>query len=239
MTHKPSIPTIYPVAAFFLVFVPLFLAANYPQWWIDRGVVVSGVVTNDVAAVNQGQVKHIATKAYEELQAKLPGGAGSNLTVLIQSFSLTNANYAPVTIGQLKNLAKPFYDRLIEVSYTNSYPWTAITSDDNDYAMANIGQVKNLFSFDLNALDSDHDGLLDDWEMKYFGNLSHGSNEDFDGDGLMNLEEYQLGTDPTKADTDGDGVSDGVEKLQGRSPTKGAVPGTSGDVNLKLFTPLE
>ncbi len=150
MIHKPPIPTTYSVTVLLLVFVPLFLAANYPQWWIDRGVVVSGVVTNDYGPVNQGQLKWIATKGYEELQANLPGGAGSNLTVLIQSFSLTNANYAPVNIGQLKNVAKPFYDRLIEVGYTNAYPWPESSTNRNDYAMANIGQVKYLFSFDLN-----------------------------------------------------------------------------------------
>jgi hypothetical protein len=31
---------------------------------------------------------------------------------------------------------------------------------------------------------------------------------DSDGDGLTNLQEYHLGTDPNKADTDGDGISD-------------------------------
>jgi len=199
MPYKPPILTVYSTAALFLVFVPLFLAANYPQWWLDRGVVTQGAVTNDFAAVNQGQLKWIAAKGYEELQAKLPGGAGSNLTVLISSFSLTNANYAPVTIGQLKNLAKPFYDRLIEVGYTHSYPWTATTSDDNDYAMANIGQVKYLFSFDLNNLGTSTNGIPDWWLLKYFGNLNQDPNGDPDGDGFTTLQEYQMGTDPTHA----------------------------------------
>ena len=30
--------------------------------------------------------------------------------------------------------------------------------------------------------DSDNDGMLDAWEMQYFGNLSQGPNTDFDGD---------------------------------------------------------
>jgi hypothetical protein len=60
-------------------------------------------------------------------------------------------------------------------------------------------------------VDSDNDGLSDEWEMKYFGHLDYGANDDPDNDGLTNLEEQLLGTDPTNPDTDGDGLSDGDE----------------------------
>ncbi|MBX3746801.1 MAG: hypothetical protein KF833_15940 [Verrucomicrobiae bacterium] len=59
--------------------------------------------------------------------------------------------------------------------------------------------------------DSDGDGLPDEWELQYFGNLDQGPGGDFDNDGLTNLEEYLAGTDPTNPDTDGDGLSDGDE----------------------------
>ena len=45
-------------------------------------------------------------------------------------------------------------------------------------------------------IDTDSDGLSDDWEMTYFGDLSQGPDGDYDGDGATNLEEYQAGTDP-------------------------------------------
>jgi parallel beta-helix repeat protein len=51
--------------------------------------------------------------------------------------------------------------------------------------------------------DTDGDGLPDDWEMTYFGNLSQGSGDDFDGDGLSNLEEYRATTNPSSM-ADGD-----------------------------------
>ncbi len=59
--------------------------------------------------------------------------------------------------------------------------------------------------------DSDGDGLSDAWELKYFGNLNQTASGDGDEDGLANLQEYQLGTNPTNWDTDGDGLSDSEE----------------------------
>jgi len=41
---------------------------------------------------------------------------------------------------------------------------------------------------------------------------------DSDSDGLTDLQEAQLGTDPNKADTDGDGFSDGQEVKAGYNP---------------------
>ena len=45
--------------------------------------------------------------------------------------------------------------------------------------------------------DKDRDGLLDEWEMKYFGNLDQGPDDDPDGDGYTNKEEHDAGSDPT------------------------------------------
>ena len=67
------------------------------------------------------------------------------------------------------------------------------------------------------AYDTDGDGIPDDWMNKYFGHptalasdLSR-AQDDPDGDGLTNLQEYLNGTDPKNPDTDGDGLSDGDE----------------------------
>ncbi|MCI0536021.1 MAG: Ig-like domain-containing protein [Verrucomicrobiales bacterium] len=64
---------------------------------------------------------------------------------------------------------------------------------------------------------------------------------DTDGDGLHDLGEFILGTDPTKRDTDGDGIPDGAEVLHGTNPIDGrpaatgiidtaSTPGTAVDV---------
>ncbi|MCF7817243.1 MAG: ammonia-forming cytochrome c nitrite reductase subunit c552 [Kiritimatiellales bacterium] len=67
------------------------------------------------------------------------------------------------------------------------------------------------------GIDVDRDGLADAWEIENFGNLTSQSGaDDYDGDGLTNIEEHNLGTNPTLADSDGDGFSDLVE-VQGNS----------------------
>ncbi len=50
------------------------------------------------------------------------------------------------------------------------------------------------------ARDSDADGLADEWERHYFGNLSQTRQDDPDGDGFPNLIEWYRLTDPTKPD---------------------------------------
>lgn len=68
--------------------------------------------------------------------------------------------------------------------------------------------------------DSDKDGILDKWELKYGMDILDQSDAemDLDEDGLTNLQEYTLGTNPSKADTDGDKVSDKKEIEVGTDP---------------------
>ncbi len=70
------------------------------------------------------------------------------------------------------------------------------------------------------GVDTDGDGIPDEYEIAHGLNPNNpvDAQEDPDHDGLTNLQEYQLGTDPQNADTDGDGLSDGQEIARGTNP---------------------
>ena len=65
--------------------------------------------------------------------------------------------------------------------------------------------------FDYTDSDDGGFGLPDNWELAFFGNLDEGNDDDFEPDGLLNLDEFFAGTDPTNPDSDGDGLLDGAE----------------------------
>lgn len=202
--------------------LPAGHAWSDPAWWSQRGVVATNSAQNDYAPAASGQLKWIATNAYLELQAHLPGGAGTTIAQVVSAFSSSN-NYIPVNVGQLKYVGAPFYERLITVGAATTYPWTATTSDDADYAPANIGQMKLVFSFDITA-DTDDDEMPDWWELAYGFNAVDATDKygDRDGDGAENYKEFLFGTDPDDADTDNDGMTDGFEvqyAAWGLSPT--------------------
>lgn len=206
-----------------------------PAWWAQREV-LNGQPADDYALFNQGQLKNMAKKAFAELNSKLPGGAGPVLAELISGWHAPAApgsprdDFSAVNLGQLKNVAKPFYDRLIAAGYTTSYPWSDSTNPPDDFAAANLGQLKSVFNFDLTLYDSG-DGLPSGWKIAHFGTVNVDPNADPDHDGLSNLREYQFHTDPNNPER-----ADIREIVLGGT---GTIPGPVGSVNLTVFSPLE
>ncbi|MBI5001691.1 MAG: right-handed parallel beta-helix repeat-containing protein [Euryarchaeota archaeon] len=64
-----------------------------------------------------------------------------------------------------------------------------------------------------NVNDTDNDGIPDYWELHYFGILSYVANDDPDGDGYTNLQEYQAQTNPN--DSANNPAGTGAETDQG------------------------
>ena len=74
-------------------------------------------------------------------------------------------------------------------------------------------------------MDSDGDGLNDRFELNYgpapLEANPEAAGEDWDDDGLSNLEEQEHGTNPYSNDTDGDGLTDADEvRLHHTDPTR-------------------
>ena len=179
----------------------------------------------DYAAVNIGQLKRTARLAYDEFRAKFPSvvwdtPSGQALKAMIRGWysddALTQPNtagaqdFAAVNQGQLKQVASRFYNVLDAVAYAgpplqsgHQYPWSKDSSDDQSYALVNLGQLKRVFSFQPTAFsangDVDQDLLTDGWELQNWGNLRQGTYDDPDKDGSPNYYELLHNTNPTLA----------------------------------------
>jgi hypothetical protein len=184
------------LGAFLLAALTLHLFAP-PAWWATRNVLTS-YGADDYAVLNQGQLKNFMRGAIEEMNASLPGGAGTELNDLLAAWR-TDASgaddFAIANQGQLKAMGKMLRSRLNTLGIPIPGIGTAETQDDDHHAPANLGQAKHVFNIGLNG-DSDQDGVSDSWEMAWFGRLTRDLSIDTDGDGFSDAEEYAARTDP-------------------------------------------
>ncbi len=159
-----------------------------------------------------------------------------NGTFVVQAFD--NAGFGGVPLAQVRSSAATFPVYTLKGLPSGTYYVRAFLDQDGDgalgvyeswgFAAAVIGVYQFPGAIQLNSgivgvvvellhRDTDHDGLPDAWEMQFFGNLiaagKVGSTgfTDGDGDRLSDLDEFNMGSNPRKADTDGDGLSDFAE----------------------------
>jgi hypothetical protein len=243
MFKKRPLSAAFAVALLLAAFVAQLPAAQ-PAWWTQdatRILPTPPVAPDNYAVANLGQLKHVAAMAKKHLDDKLStvGRAGQAIDDLVaglepragstpsQIIASREANYAPVNLGQLKAVAKPFYDRLRAVGYNtrqnlidhgapgwaHDYPWNPATPVAENYSPANLGQMKWVFSFDLSTFsldqDADGDGIPNGWEVTYGLDPQNPADaEQIAPGGITYVDKFQQGLDPTKADTDDDGVND-------------------------------
>ncbi|MFO6425542.1 hypothetical protein ACK8OT_19350, partial [Motilimonas sp. KMU-193] len=89
-------------------------------------------------------------------------------------------------------------------------------TDPNDPDSDRDGAPDYIDSAPLNSrysFDNDRDGLPQEWEMQYglSDSMPLDAKDDFDADGLTNLQEFLTGTNPHLADSDHDGELDGSD----------------------------
>lgn len=150
---------------------------------------------------------------------------GEPNTVYVRYFDLSSAfNGASATVGaQL-----PQYEKAFQVCFNNPGAITNgmiiafhLGAGSNPQLQDSDGDglgdaIEILAGTSARFVDTDLDGLPDGWEYSHgLAPLSaigdNGPDGDMDGDGLKNLVEYLIGTNPSSSHTDGDLLLDGGE----------------------------
>ncbi len=94
--------------------------------------------------------------------------------------------------------------------FTSDYAWTMNIS--GGLVSSFIKGSDNYRVWPVRVFDKDDDGISDKWERDNFGNLTTANETtDFDGDGLLDKDEYSKGADPKERDTDNDGCWDSID----------------------------
>jgi len=104
-------------------------------------------------------------------------------------------------------------DGLLDGDEVNTHGTDPDLDDTDDDGLLDGDEV-NTHGTDPTLADSDGDGMDDDWEVFHsacMDPLSGDSLQDFDSDGVTNIDEFGQGTSPCNVDTDGDRLDDDWE----------------------------
>ena len=179
---------------------------SIPQWLPGYQLMRAeqGIAGNGVPLAH---LRWVVGESYRQFESELIGGAGFPLPEISESRAVANV----AKVIEARAAARPFWDRLNAISpeyvrnllqsripdWEYTVPWNPLEEDLDNGKTLNTAQLVSFFYFGL-------------------GN-------DQDGDGLTDLQEYQIGGDATtstaEGDADGDGASNAAELAAGKDPT--------------------
>ena len=137
---------------------------------------------------------------------------GENFTFQVQGASEGTFNMAVTEVGNPSKMTAVYRDvpfaasSLAEIEVGPGGDQLLRVDEDGN------GSFEVEKDADGTSMDSDNDGLSDDWESQHGTQVNvPDAGDDPDNDGLSNYQEYMRGTEPLNPDTDGDGVPDGSD----------------------------
>ena len=220
-----------------------FAVPNVPA---DIGYYRVRVLCQNNGVTTQGQSAYVTLVANGN--TKIPPIIFGTVTPPPISISVSAPSQSLTSTGQTVQLAvtgtltngtqTDLSTQALGTLYVTSNPQIASVSNNGLVTAVGAGAVfitainegaTSTFALSVNIpLSTLGDGIPDSWKIQYgFSITDPGvAGADPDGDGLTNLQEYQLGTNPLNPDTDGDGVPDGLEVKLGLNPLN---PDTDGD----------
>ncbi len=220
-----------------------FAIPNIPA---DIGYYRVRVICQNNGVTTQGASAYITLNANRETE--IPEITFGTVNPPPVSVSVTATNNTLSSAGQTVQLtvtgtlpngtATDLSTQALGTLYVGSFPQVATVSADGLVTAVGHGTAiitarnegaTSTVSINVNLPNSTvGDGIPDSWKIQYgFSVTDPGvAGADPDNDGLTNLQEYQLGTNPVNPDTDGDGIPDGQEVKIGTNPLK---PDTDGD----------
>ncbi|MHA1868038.1 MAG: FG-GAP-like repeat-containing protein [Candidatus Heimdallarchaeaceae archaeon] len=127
-------------------------------------------------------------------------------------------------------------DGLNDFNEINIYSTDPTTADTDSDGLNDFNEI-NIYSTDPTTADTDSDGMIDSYEV-YSGldPFVDDANSDLDNDGLMNIEEFTLGTFTNSTDTDEDSMDDLWEVQTGTNPL---IDDTTADLDNDTLTNLD
>jgi hypothetical protein len=156
----------------------------------EPDVVIWGTIVLHQAAVTAAN-----TEVVIEARRTLAGGA-------IASYQM-GSNPAAGDFYSLRLVAEsglPLTDANAVITGDSIYLVVKNSAGDQDSKLVTVAGRGSITRVDFGSLDTNGNGILDDWETRYFGGLGIDPNADPDGDGASNLREFLEGTNPTLAD---------------------------------------
>jgi len=143
----------------------------------------SGIIRNCIVWGNIGlsQLSDCSTPTYSCIERWRGGGEG-------------NINYFPYFVDPDND---DFHLRSWSPCVDAGDPTSPFSREPEPNGQrVNMGAYANTPEAACKSPDGDNDGLPDDWETRFLGDLARGPNDDPDDDGISNIEEYHRGFSP-------------------------------------------